>query len=49
MAACLLARAISGAVCRVPVYKALADALIDNYEEERLRREPPVAEGATPS
>lgn len=49
MAACLLARAISGAVCRVPVYKALADALIDNYEEERLRREPPAAEGATPS
>ena len=39
MAACLLARAISGIVCRVPVYKALADVLIVQYEAERLRRE----------
>jgi H+/Cl- antiporter ClcA len=39
MAACLLARAVSGIVCRVPVYKALADVLIVQYEVERLRRD----------
>jgi H+/Cl- antiporter ClcA len=48
MAACLLARAVSGLVCRVPVYKALADVLIEKYEEERVRREPPTTEGETP-
>jgi H+/Cl- antiporter ClcA len=50
MAACLLARAVSGLVCRVPVYKALADNLVAQYEEERARREPPPAatEPATP-
>ena len=48
MAACLLARAVSGLVCRVPVYRALADLLIDKYEEERVRRELPATEGATP-
>lgn len=40
MAACLLARAVSGLVCRTPVYKAMADALILQYEEERARRAP---------
>jgi H+/Cl- antiporter ClcA len=51
MAACLLARAVSGLVCRVPVYKALADVLIEKYEEERERRDPPAAEaqGVTPT
>ena len=39
MAACLLARAVSALVCRVPVYKALADHLVTQYEEERARRE----------
>ena len=48
MAACLLARAVSGLVCRVPVYKALADVLIEKYEEERVRRDPLATEGATP-
>ena len=49
MAACLLARAVSGLVCRVPVYKALAETLVAQYEEERLRRDPPPAtETATP-
>jgi len=35
MAACLLARAVSALVCRVPVYKAMADALIAQYAAER--------------
>ncbi|HEY4146730.1 chloride channel protein [Pinirhizobacter sp.] len=35
MAACLLARAVSGIFCRVPVYKALANNLIEGYEAER--------------
>jgi H+/Cl- antiporter ClcA len=43
MAACLLARGASALVCRVPVYKALADALIVQYEAERAQREPPPA------
>jgi len=37
MAACLLARAMSALVCRVPVYKALADNLIDGFEAERRK------------
>jgi H+/Cl- antiporter ClcA len=45
MAACLLARAVSALVCRVPVYKALADQLVTQYEEERARRNPPAEEG----
>ena len=45
MAACLLARAVSALVCRVPVYKALANELVTQYEEERARRESPVTEG----
>jgi H+/Cl- antiporter ClcA len=49
MAACLLARAMSGLVCRVPVYKALADTLVASYEEERARREAPLPpDAATP-
>ncbi|WP_132143839.1 chloride channel protein [Luteibacter rhizovicinus] len=43
MAACLLARAVSSLVCRVPVYKALANNLIAGYEEERAKRDAPVA------
>jgi H+/Cl- antiporter ClcA len=43
MAACLLARAVSALVCRVPVYKALADNLVAQYEEERRRRDVPAA------
>jgi H+/Cl- antiporter ClcA len=35
MAACLLARASSSLVCRKPVYRALADNLIDAYEKVR--------------
>ncbi|UPG87333.1 chloride channel protein [Luteibacter aegosomatis] len=46
MAACLLARATSALVCRVPVYKALAEDLVNRYEEERLRREPRPEESA---
>jgi len=37
MAACLLARATSALVCRVPVYKALADSLIEGFEVERRK------------
>ena len=48
MAACLLARAVSGLVCRVPVYKALAETLITQYDEERRRREAPATEGTNP-
>jgi H+/Cl- antiporter ClcA len=45
MAACLLARAVSALVCRVPVYKALAGQLVMQYEEECARRHPPATEG----
>jgi H+/Cl- antiporter ClcA len=38
LAACLLARAMSSLICRVPVYRRLADNLIAQYEEERARR-----------
>ncbi|HEY4090620.1 MAG TPA: chloride channel protein [Luteibacter sp.] len=49
MAACLLARAVSALVCRVPVYKALAETLMANYEEERARREAaPAQDAVTP-
>ncbi|WP_211352724.1 chloride channel protein [Luteibacter pinisoli] len=49
MAACLLARAVSSLVCRVPVYKALADTLVAQYELEHARREaPPAPDTATP-
>jgi H+/Cl- antiporter ClcA len=37
MAACLVARATSALVCRVPVYKASADSLIAGVETERRR------------
>ncbi|WP_426287403.1 chloride channel protein [Luteibacter sp. E-22] len=47
MAACLLARALSSLVCRVPVYKALAENLIAQYEEERMRRDAPSANETT--
>jgi H+/Cl- antiporter ClcA len=45
LAACLLARAVSSLICRVPVYRKLADNLIAQYEEERARRQTPGAEG----
>lgn len=45
LAACLLARAVSSLICRVPVYRALADNLIGQYEEERARRNASGAEG----
>jgi hypothetical protein len=34
-------------VCRVPVYKALAENLIAQYEEERMRRDAPLPKAAT--
>ncbi|NID14185.1 chloride channel protein [Luteibacter yeojuensis] len=46
MAACLLARAMSALVCRVPVYKALADQLVKQYEEECAKRNTPAPEGS---
>ncbi|UPG96687.1 chloride channel protein [Luteibacter aegosomatissinici] len=48
MAACLLARGVSALVCRVPVYKALAETLMAGYEEERARRESTAPQEATP-
>jgi len=39
MATCLLARAASSLLCRKPVYRALADRLIEGYELELARRE----------
>ena len=42
LAACLLARASSSLICRKPVYRALADNLIDAYE--KLRSETEAAE-----
>ncbi|KRE94967.1 chloride channel protein [Frateuria sp. Soil773] len=39
MATCLLARAASSLLCRKPVYRALADRLIEGYEHEVARRE----------
>jgi H+/Cl- antiporter ClcA len=38
MAACLLARGASALVCRTPVYKALADNLVTEYEREHARQ-----------
>jgi H+/Cl- antiporter ClcA len=38
MAACLLARGCSALICRVPVYKALADKLMADYELELAAR-----------
>jgi len=35
LAACLLARAVSSVLCPVPVYKALANALIDAHEASK--------------
>jgi len=46
MATCLLARAASSLLCRKPVYRALADRLIEGYEQELARRDtPPAAAG----
>ena len=36
MAVCLLSRAISSLVCPVPVYRALANGIIAEYEQQRL-------------
>ncbi|SFS02823.1 H+/Cl-antiporter ClcA [Dyella sp. OK004] len=38
MATCLLARAASSLLCRKPVYRALADRLIESYEQEVAQR-----------
>lgn len=38
MATCLLARAASSLLCRKPVYRALADRLIESYEHEVAQR-----------
>ena len=38
MATCLLARAASSLLSRKPVYRALADKLIEGYERELARR-----------
>jgi chloride channel protein, CIC family len=38
MATCLLARAASSIFSRKPVYRALADKLIEGYERELARR-----------
>jgi Voltage gated chloride channel len=38
MATCLLARAASSILSRKPVYRALADKLIEGYEHELARR-----------
>lgn len=38
MATCLLARLVSSLVCHKPVYKALADQLIEAYEREKAAR-----------
>jgi len=53
MATCLLARAASSLLCRKPVYRALADRLIEGYELELARREVPapssgIAESESP-
>lgn len=45
LATCLLARAVASLVFRGHLYRALADNLIAQYEEERARREPPRTEG----
>jgi H+/Cl- antiporter ClcA len=45
LAVCLLARAVSSLICRIPVRRKLADNIIAQYEEERARRQPPGAEG----
>jgi H+/Cl- antiporter ClcA len=46
MATCLLARAASSLLCRKPVYRALAERLIEGYEQELARRDtPPAASG----
>jgi hypothetical protein len=41
MATCLLARAATSLLCRKPVYRALAERLIESYEQELARRETP--------
>lgn len=46
MATCLLARAASSLLCRKPVYRALADRLIEGYEQELARREASAAPAA---
>jgi hypothetical protein len=35
MAVCLLARAFSALVCRVPVYRAFANRLVEEFERSR--------------
>jgi hypothetical protein len=49
MAACLLARGVSALVCRVPVYKALAETLMAGFEEERARRDASTPQETRPS
>ncbi|HEY4291944.1 chloride channel protein [Luteibacter sp.] len=45
MAACLLARVVSALICRVPVYRALANQLIAQYKDECAQRRIAGAEG----
>ena len=45
LAVCLLARAASSLLCRTPVYKALAQRLVDEFERERAAK--PAGERAT--
>lgn len=45
MAVCLLARGISSLVCRVPVYRAFAARLLDQFERERNTAAAPVEAG----
>ncbi|MBA8887873.1 H+/Cl- antiporter ClcA [Dokdonella fugitiva] len=37
LAVCMLARAVSSLVCRTPVYKAIAQRLIRDFEQERMK------------
>ena len=47
MATCLLARATSTLVCRKPVYKALADKLIHDFEQRKADEATAAQAGAT--
>jgi H+/Cl- antiporter ClcA len=47
LAACLLARAASSVLCRQPVYKALAQRLVDDFERERAPATPAPKETTT--
>ena len=40
MAVCLLSRAASSLVCRVPIYRAIAQNIVDEFEREKSRPQP---------